>query len=282
MVQNNYVMLILSHNRPDKIYTTKSLQKAGYTGDIYYVVDSADPSLQGYKDKFGDKLCVFDKADYVGKFDKGNNLGDTKGVVYARNACFDIAEKLGYEYFFVFDDDYTQFRHTYDDKEPREFDAKRSDVRNMDGVLDAMYEYFKSTNILTMAFLQGGDLFGGVYNLEVKRKAMNSFICSTKRRYDFLGAINEDVNMYIVYGSKGEVILSIPEIALNQVQTQKNKGGLTEVYLEAGTHVKSFYSVMYNPSSVKISLMGNKFPRLHHKISWNNTVPKILSPVHKK
>lgn len=46
--------------------------------------------------------------------------------------------------------------------------------------------------------------------------------------------------------------------------------------------VKSFYSVMISPSSVKINLMGNKHKRMHHVISWNNTVPKIIKESYKK
>lgn len=57
---------------------------------------------------------------------------------------------------------------------------------------------------------------------------------------------------------------------------------MTEVYLNQGTYVKSFYTVMLNPSAVKINLMGNKDKRLHHKILWKNAVPKILSENYKK
>lgn len=41
-----------------------------------------------------------------------------------------------------------------------------------------------------------------------------------------------------------------------QMQTQKNAGGMTETYLESGTYLKSFYSVMYAPSCVKLNTMG--------------------------
>ena len=34
---------------------------------------------------------------------------------------------------------------------------------------------------------------------------------------------------------------------------------------------------MYNPSSVKVYLMGESNKRLHHRVSWNNAVPKILN-----
>ena len=152
----------------------------------------------------------------------------------------------------------------------------------MDEVFDALVDYYKSINCKTLAFLQGGDLFGAVEGLFIKRKAMNSFICSTTRRFNFAGTLNEDVNVYTSLGSRGDIMFSVPELTLLQVQTQKNKGGMTEQYAEAGTYIKSFYTILFNPSSVKISLMGSKFPRFHHKINWNNTVPKIISQTHKK
>lgn len=36
---------------------------------------------------------------------------------------------------------------------------------------------------------------------------------------------------------------------------QKNKGGMSDVYIDKGTYLKSFYSVMFAPSCVKIGLM---------------------------
>lgn len=43
---------------------------------------------------------------------------------------------------------------------------------------------------------------------------------------------------------------------------------MTELYLDAGTYVKSFYTVMYCPSCVVVSAMGTAHRRLHHHIKW--------------
>ena len=72
------------------------------------------------------------------------------------------------------------------------------------------------------------------------------------------------------------------EISVEQLQTQSNLGGLTDIYLNLGTYIKSFYSVILMPSAVKIDLMGNKNKRLHHKVKWNYCVPKILNEKFKK
>jgi hypothetical protein len=73
------------------------------------------------------------------------------------------------------------------------------------------------------------------------------------------------------------------QVALQQKQTQTNSGGMTEMYLESGTYVKSFYSVMYQPSSVKVGVLRDRDrSRLHHRVSWKHTVPKIVSESWKK
>ncbi len=74
----------------------------------------------------------------------------------------------------------------------------------------------------------------------VKRKAMNSFICSVDRPFSFMGRINEDVNTYTNLGRCGELFMTIGAVQLGQKQTQKNSGGMTELYLDSGTYVKSF------------------------------------------
>ena len=114
------------------------------------------------------------------------------------------------------------------------------------------------------------------------RKCMNSFICSTERRFTFNGRINEDVNTYTYLGSTGKLFLTIVNVALEQKQTQNNKGGMSDLYFNNGTYVKSFYTIMHQPSSVHIEMMKCRHPRLHHSIDWNTTVPVIIGEEYKK
>jgi hypothetical protein len=75
------------------------------------------------------------------------------------------------------------------------------------------------------------------------------------------------------------------QVKLDQNQTQGTAGGMTEAYLESGTYVKSFYTVMYAPSCVKVGVMGDPRSgevRLHHVIDWPRTAPCILREKHKK
>ena len=153
-----------------------------------------------------------------------------------------------------------------------------------------MLDFYINSNVTTIAMSQGGDFIGGegsgvatkYKKGEFSRKAMNSFFCSTDRPFKFMGRINEDVNAYVSLGSTGSLFLTYPRIRLEQKQTQANSGGLTDIYLDLGTYIKSFYSVMYAPSCVKITEIGVSNRRLHHKIKWKNAVPMIMSESFKK
>ena len=48
------------------------------------------------------------------------------------------------------------------------------------------------------------------------------------------------------------------------------------------TYLKSFYSVICSPSSVKIKALNANHKRVHHSIKWINAVPKIISEGYKK
>ena len=105
---------------------------------------------------------------------------------------------------------------------------------------------------------------------------MNTIICSVDRPYQFIGRVNEDVNTYTWFQSLGNLFLTIPLVGIQQMQTQHNPGGMTEMYLDSGTYIKSFYTVMLCPGSVKITMLHSNHPRLHHMIDWEHTVPMIV------
>jgi hypothetical protein len=281
---DDFAIFILTHGRPDKVITINSLKRHGYTGNYYLVIDDEDKTADKYKQLYGDKVIQFSKEEIAQKFDKGDNYSPRNSIVYARNAAFDIAEQLGVTYFMELDDDYTEFSYRVNDQDQ----YQQRKMNNMDAVITAMLKYYKSINAKTIAFSQGGDFIGGknsailANGVRPRRKAMNSFICSTKRRFWFVGTFNEDVNTYTTLGSRGELFFTIPQPSLNQLETQSNAGGITELYKQFGTYVKSFTTVMYMPSSVKVAMMGDVNKRMHHQVNWRYTVPKIVSEKLKK
>lgn len=274
----DFAIFIMVYGRPEKMWTLKSLRDCGYTGKIYLVGDDSDEKLEGYKSKYGDDLLVFSKNEVANKMDAGDNSGDLRSTMYAANTIFELAEKMGVKYFMICCDDYLEFAYRFDG----ELNYCHERIKSLDDVFGALLDFYKKTNALTVAIAQGGDFIGGKkhgWSTEVTlhRKAMNSFICSTERPFKFMGRLNEDVTTYVNLGSKGELFFTVPNVLLNQKRSQSEKKGLTDVYLDNGTYVKSFFSVMYNPSCVKVREMGDKHKRVHHQVNWNNAVPKIIS-----
>lgn len=277
-MRSDFAALILTHNRADRVFTYETLRRHGYTGKIVIVIDDGDPALHEYLERFGREVAIFKKAEIAKVTDPGDNFGGLRGVLYARNASFQVARDLGIKYFIQLDDDYRSFTFRFN----RELDYQPKACRNLDAVFSAMTDFLEDSGASSVCMAQGGDFIGGSENpcaekISLSRKAMNSFVCSVERPFRFMGRINEDVNAYTALGSVGKLFFTTYQVSLGQTQTQTNSGGLTEIYLDLGTFVKSFYSVMYLPSAVKVKVLQDRGnPRLHHSIAWNNCVPKIL------
>lgn len=282
MTNKKFCIFILTHGRPDNVKTVATLKRCGYTGDWFIVIDNEDKTADEYYRRYGDKVLMFDKLKKSKEFDTADTFDNRKAIVYARNAAFDFARELGYDYFLELDDDYTafMFRFIKDGK------MSSKQIDNMDLICDLFVNFLEQTGCKTVAMCQGGDFIGGKDNPRFRkgllRKAMNSFFCKTDNPFTFVGRVNEDVNTYTWLGMRGDLFFSYVKVMLTQMTTQANKGGMTDLYLDSGTYVKTFYSVMYCPSAVKVALMGDKHLRIHHHINWKYCVPKILNERWKK
>lgn len=281
MKHKNFAVFILSHGRANNVKTLKTLDDGGYTGETYIICDNEDEQIEDYK-KLGKKVIIFDKEEEMKYTDTEDNFKDHRLVVYARNVCHKIAKDLGIDYFLVLDDDYHNIAFKVIEKKK----LKSKTCSKLNDLFDAMLNFLEVSGALTVTFAQGGDFIGGADNgnLEkgISRKAMNSFFCKTDRPFKFTGSTNEDVNAYITLGQKGQLLFTIYKVVIEQATTQKNSGGLTDIYLDNGTYVKSFYSVICQPSCAKVAVMNSNHPRMHHKINWNNCCPKIISEKYKK
>lgn len=253
---DDFAVFILSHGRANNIKTIQALEKGNYTGKYYIVIDNEDSTSNEYIKKYANKVIIFDKLNISKTFDTADNFKDRKTIVYARNACFDIAKKLGIKYFLELDDDYTVFEY----RKVINNTLAHINCLQLDRLFKLMIDFLEKTNALTVAIAQGGDFLGGenstIYREKLTRKAMNTFFCKTENKFDFVGRINEDVNTYTMLANKGKLLFTIADANIQQLQTQSNSGGMTDTYLDSGTYVKSFYSVIFSPQAVRIGKMG--------------------------
>lgn len=279
---DSFAIFILTHGRPNSVITYDTIIKSGYTGKIFIIIDDEDIQAEEYKKVFGKIVIQFNKSTIAKTFDLADTEKDRRTIVYARNASFQIAKDLGFKYFMQLDDDYNGFcyRHI------KTYQLKAVPIKSMNQVLEAMIKLLDTTNADTVAMAQGGDYIGGAESKAAKtpllRKAMNSFIFRTDKPVTFIGRINEDVNTYTINGIRGKLFLTPTSLSVLPAATQKVKGGMTEVYLQNGTYMKSFYTVMMAPSCVTVKLMQTTHPRPHHRMKWVNTVPKIINEQHRK
>lgn len=281
-MRDDFAVFILSHGRAKKVKTYKTLKKQGYTGKIYIVIDDEDSQEQEYRAKYGDEIYMFNKQKYLETTDVMCCEEFRKVVVYARNACWDIAKDVGVKYFCVLDDDYNMFESRYIDGRK----LKTHTLKDLDAVFNAFIDFLDASQAITVCMAQGGDFIGGAksgtFKKKLLRKAMNVWFMRTDNPFKFMGRINEDTNMYVTYGQQGKLMFTATEADVVQTQTQKQTGGLTEVYLHDGTYVKSFFSVIAAPSCVKVADMGDKHKRMHHSIAWDYCTPMILNEKYKK
>ena len=195
-MRNDFAVIIPTHGRHDRVFTIDSLRKSGYTGNFYLLCDDEDKQLDKYKTKYGDKVMVFSKDDYKGKFDKMDNFGNKACVVYARNAMWDIAKKIGLKYFAVADDDYVAFQKRIT-KDGGYYGKMIKN--NLDDVFNSYIDFLITSKVDTVCFAQGGDYIGGkectniVNGFKVFRKMMNLYFFDINKPIEFKGTINEDL-----------------------------------------------------------------------------------------
>ena len=284
MVDADFAVFIITNRRAMKQKTYRSLLDAGYSGRVFFVVDDEDPELIDYIKIYGENVLIFNKIDAAELFDEMDNFNDRRSSAYGRNVCFKYAEQFRLTHFLILDDDYTSFRYRF----PCNGRLVSKEIRNIDEIINAMNDFLDETGAYTVCFAQAGDFIGGLnartggaYCKKVHRKAMNCFFCRTDRKFEFPGRINEDVNAYTYWGGRGYLMLTITDIAITQPQTQAEKGGMTDLYKQNGTYVKSFYSVIGAPSCVRVENMGgngsNTKRRIHHRIEKKYAYPLIIN-----
>jgi hypothetical protein len=284
-MRTDFAVFVLSHGRAKSLKTINSLLSRGYTGRWYIIVDDEDDQISLYQQNFGeDHIIVFDKKEVGKTFDIMDNFEGRQVPTFARNAVYDIADNLGLKYFYEADDDLVCFRARLLDSEGV---LRTVYFNDMDKVFSAYLDYMDNAErIDVLAFGQTGDLIGGSGSkLFIKgyiRKAMQGFIVRVSSRITYVGRFNDDVNAYVDAGKIGYLFITYKDVIMDTIETQKSKGGITENYKKYGTYVKSFYSVILDPSCVFISTMGFGNYRIHHQIDWEKAVPKIISSDFKK
>ena len=228
-MRDDFAVFILTHGRADNVVTMRALQRGGYTGRWYMIIDDEDSDAEKYQENFGkDHVIMFNKQEAYDLADTMDNFNNHRAIIYARNESFRIAKNLGLTYFLMMDDDYKEIDFRY--AEGKKLAAKPA--RNLDRIFEDMLKFLDVSGAATVAFAQGGDFVGGLdggnFKKRLLRKAMNSLFCRTDRLIDFRGTMNEDVTTYTTLGSRGRLILTICDMCIIQEPTQTKERVMTE------------------------------------------------------
>lgn len=277
MKNKSFAIFILTYKRPNEQITLETLRRQGYTGDIYAIVDNTDDTIEELKkqckDSFKD-IIIFDKKEYYDKTDTMDNFNNLKSVLYARNACIDIAEKMKLKNFMMIDDDVKQivFRYEQDGK------LKAKEIKNLDGVLDAIIDFENSNDIIScLGVGNAGSYIGGLegrYKKGLELPVYCIFILKGENNIRFTGTSNEDETWWIKNCQLGKQTYAILKIAQNTFERGQNDGGLKEMYEEIGTYMRNFYSLIAYPSQFVLEFKDGEFKSRKN----NNAIsPKLLN-----
>lgn len=244
-----FAIFILTNGRPNHQYTLEFLRKS-FNDDVFLLCDNEDKTLKEYQKNYGDKVLVFDKNEWVSKSDQMDNFQSKKTVLYARNAVFQIAKDMGYDYFAMVDDDVTglSFRYEKDGK------LVGKPVKDFDKVSSAILEAMDNTGTDFFSFgldkIYIGGLANGQYQKKIIDKVYCFVFCRTEQQHFYKGIMNEDEIHNILSMSVGTLVKTT---TLIQIQTKPigrdSVGGNAETYNENGyySYVRNFYPIIAFP-----------------------------------
>lgn len=275
---NDFAVFILSHKRAGNISTLIALKRANYTGELFIVVDNEDTMLSEYKRIYDKQVIIFCKEEWKNKTDTMTNEKDFSSPVFARNFISWYATEKGYKHYLMLDDDIKTFNIRY----PKEGKLKSKSLKNVNVYFDYLIKLLDANkNIMCVGTGNGGSYIGGVSGKYSKGLHIGDFsqVALFKDRYEFKGAFNEDANISLIEGQKGNVTIVDLNISHSSPKRKSNSGGLKEEYDATNDYCIAMFSVICCPSCCMIEA-GKKGIRL--KIKRSNQNPKILSERYKK
>ena len=281
-MRSDFAVMICSHGRAETLTTYDMLRRQGYTGKIIVVIDDEDDQRDAYESRF-EWVEVFCKEEYY-KSSDGVIQGKQKGILYARNACYDIAVRNGLKFFTEFDDDFSGIDCRYFDGEK----LKSYKVENLDELFTQILDMFEHEKVVSVSLLTQGDYIGGGPNAKgiagVTRICNQAFFLMTERRIDFISSMNEDMCSALTYGMRGRLFLGLNGTMLEAEPIANNKmgNGMTEFYKKLAPFARAFTAVIVRPDCA-LSEPVDKKDSFRIKVkTWDIAVPKILNERYKK
>lgn len=264
----DFAVLVISHRRARSIRTVHTVRGAGYTGPLYLIVDDEDPEVDEYRARYGEAVLLFSKAEVAELVDDGDTTGDRRSPLFARYAAAAYAVRLRLTHYLLLDDDVRALYH----RDVPPYGAQS--IRDLDDALAAWRRYLTRSGAVALAMVPNG-IVGG-YRPRLSRKALNAFLCRADRVPPWTGRLNEDVNAFVLGGSRGLLFLTTPELQVNSPAPMSAEGGLTAVYRGIDPYRQALAAVIGHPSSLRIGYRAKLTGVAHVSITMRYTVPEIV------
>ncbi len=268
-MNDNFAVFILSHGRAKNCATLKSLRKCGYKGQWYIVIDTEDEQAELYRKNYGEShIKVFDKADYMDRFDAFDNFRSKAAVIFARYASQDMAAEMGLEYYAQMDDDISGFYLRY--KDGKSLRGKKP--KNIDRYFEALNKFLDVSGFYILALGTQAQLIGGL-NERFKRGLVwmgsNVFFLRTDRKIKWCCSVNEDICTAIRMAQSGGIAMSIMSITINTPPVAA-AGGMQGAYSD-GKYYHNYARIMLAPNGCHLSKSGVAVTET------NKVFPKIIN-----
>lgn len=275
----NFSVFITSHNSPYKCISYASLRTAGYTGNIYIVIDDEDPQFDEY-DRSGNNLVVFHKQDYIDKLDIGMSKTNPQraAVLYARAAVEDFAKQSGLKYFMVMDDDIYGFRYRI----PDGCKLCSKPVEKFDTLIDNYIQFMQASNAMCLSFAHDGSFIGGVSaigKILERRSCHTIFLRDVSKEFEWKFAVNEDYVSSLIYANTGKLMMTLPFVQRNISGMNDRPEGMHDLYESTTDFQRAFYNVIACPWTCTVTEYKNKFVVRTNK---NTAYPKIVSSKYRR
>lgn len=270
---------IISKGRP-QCHTARTLQRIGFPGAWFIVCGNNDETLPEYRERWGDRVLVFDWYEQVRHTDPMDGFGFEEmasGACPVRNATAEISRKRGEVRHWQLDDDYVSFAG-YD---PASGKNVRMSGEELHRRMLAVAEFAHACGLGNAGFPPSTREVLPERARTFSRRVFNAHnLPSGGELFEpWVGRMNDDLINAINNWRHGRIEMSMHFMAMNMPPTQSEEGGLSQLYRDEGTVRKTAYAVMACPCAVSLV---EKFGRYHHRVAWDRVTPKIVSDEHRR
>ncbi len=271
---------IISKGRP-QCHTARTLTEMNYPGPWFIVCGNNDETLEEYKAKWGaDRILVFDWYEQIKHTDVLDNFGFTKhasGAVPVRNAVFELSRQRGERRHWQLDDDYTGFWLTNTELNHND----KMTGEQLYWWCGRIAKFGDDTKMANVGFMLSSSQF------PASAKGFNSRVFNAHNMSnepgvtpEWRGRLNDDVIHAVSVHRLGQMReMQFRFIGITMTLTQKEAGGLTEMYQALGTVRKTAYLMLVAPNASKLTI---RFRRFHHEVKWQKLMVKLISEKWKK